>query len=228
MILPANSSVHIWRFELDREDAPLEHLAADEHARAARFQFAPDARRWITGRSLLRRTLGECLKCDPHTLQFETGPWGKPRLKSSPLRFNLSHSGGLLLLALAWDQEVGVDIEHLRHDFVPEDLAAPVCSPQEQTALRQTAPAERHAAFLALWTAKEAYVKARGMGLSFPLPQLTLTLAESTGEYEVKDSSQSSTGPGISVCRLDAGPGFVASLAVEGGLPDSRVQSPWQ
>ena len=212
MTQPAPGTVHVWQFDLDQEDARSELLSAGEHARAARFGLERDARRWRTGRSLLRRTLGDYLSVQPGTLKLEIGPYGKPFLPGCSLRFNLSHSGSLLLLAFAEDQEVGIDAERLRSDFMPEELAALVCSPPERDALEQTAPADRHAAFLSLWTAKEAYVKALGMGLSFPLPLLTLTPGQD-GHYEAEDLSQAHAGAGISVCRLPPLPGFAASVA---------------
>ncbi len=211
--------VHVWWFDLD-QNVQLDLLSADERARAARFHFERDARRWQAGRSLLRQTLGGYLDIPPKTLSFETGPFGKPHLNNSRLRFNISHSGALLLLAFAWDQEVGVDVEHLRCDFAPEELAVQVFSVQEQEALCRAAPAERHAAFLSLWTAKEAYVKALGSGLSFLLPQLTLSPISGTDRYAAVDNTQAGARAGISVCRLPALPGCAASLAVAGTAAD--------
>jgi len=212
---PTLGCVHLWQFDLDEEEARPELLSAGERARAARFGFERDACRWRTGRTLLRRTLAAYLDAPPRALEFEVGQWGKPRLPHGSLRFNLSHSGSLLLLAVASNQEVGVDAERLRKDFVPEELAAQVFSPQEQEALKQTASAERHAAFLSLWTAKEAYVKALGRGLSFALPQLTL-MPDNLGRYEVTDLSRLRADAGISVRRLSPPPGFAASLAAAG------------
>lgn len=217
--LPTPGTVHVWRFDLDQE-APPSNLAADEHARAARFHFERDADRWRAGRSLLRQMLGDYLHADPEALSFETGPFGKPFLPDSLLRFSVSHSGALLLLAFSWDQEVGVDVERLRDDFVPEELAAQVCSPREQAALREVPAGSRHAAFLSLWTAKEAYVKALGSGLSFPLPQLTLSPISGTDRYAVLGGTRTGAQAGISVCRLPAMPGCAASLAAEGAVTD--------
>ena len=214
---PTRGAVHVWRFDLDGESWP-ELLSADEHARAARFHFQRDARRWRAGRSLLRRTLGDYLHADPKALRFETGPFGKPCLGNSHLRFNVSHSGAVLLLAVAWDQEVGIDVERLRTDFVPEELAPQVLSAQEQEALRRIAPAERCAAFLSQWTAKEAYVKALGTGLSFPLTQVTLSLVPGTDRYAAVAGVQTNALAGVAVRRLPAIPGFAASLAAEGAI----------
>lgn len=216
---PTPGTVHVWQFDLDAE-APPDVLTADEHARAARFHFERDARRWRTGRSLLRRTLGGYLSVPPETLEFETGPFGKPSLNNSRLRFNASHSGAVLLLAFGWDQEVGVDVERLRDDFVPEELAVQVFSPREQAALREVPAESRHAAFLSLWTAKEAYVKALGTGLSFPLTQLTLSPICGSDHYAAENSAQADARAQISVRRLPPLPGYAASLAAEGAATE--------
>ncbi len=218
--LPTPGTVHVWQFDLDREEAPPELLAADEQARAARFHFERDARRWRTGRSLLRRTLGDYLSIHPAALELLAGLFGKPALSNSRLRFNASHSGAVLLLAFGWDQEVGVDVERLRSDFVPEELAAQVFSAREQETLSAVLPGGRHAAFLSHWTAKEAYVKALGSGLSFPLPLLTLSAIAGTDCYAAEDDAQAGAPVDISVRRLPPTPGFAASLAAAGAVSD--------
>ncbi len=216
---PVPGAVHVWQFDLDAE-APPGFLAADEHDRAARFHFERDARRWRTGRSLLRRTLGAYLHADPAALELQTGPFGKPFLLHCRLRFNASHSGPVLLLAFAWDQEVGIDAERLRDDFVPEELAVQVFSPREQEALCAVPPGERRAAFLSLWTAKEAYVKALGTGLSFPLTQLTLSPMAGSDCYAAEDSAQADAPAGIFVRRLSFLPDHAVSLASESAAVD--------
>lgn len=215
--LPTPGTVHVWRFDLDAE-APPDFLAADEHARADRFHFERDARRWRAGRSLLRQMLGDYLRTDPAALELQAGPFGKPCLPNSRLRFSVSHSDAVLLLAFAWDQEVGIDVERLRDDFVPEKLAAQVFSPCEHAALSAVPPGKRHAAFLSQWTAKEAYVKALGLGLSFPLTQLTLVPIAETDCYAAEDTAQAGAPADISVYRLPLLPGYAASLAALGPL----------
>ena len=206
-------SVQVRYFDLDSESACSAHLSAAERVRAASFHFERDARRWAVGRSLLRSTLAETLCADPAALVFESGPFGKPFLPDCPLGFSVSHSGSALLIALAWDTDVGVDIERLRDDFAPEAIAPQVFSFQEQAALKQAPRGERPAAFLAQWTAKEAYVKALGTGLSFPLPRLTLTLNPETGRYTADDLTADGGTQTVSVCRLETALGYTASLA---------------
>ena len=216
--LPAVGEVHVRRFDLDQEKSRPELLSEDEKARAGRFHFERDANRWAAGRSLLRRALGEYLDTAPESLPFETGPWGKPGLRDCPVRFNVSHSGACLLLAFAWQHEVGIDVERTRCDFAPEELAGQVFSAKEQAWLRDCPPGRRHQAFLTLWTAKEAYVKATGKGLSFPLSQLTLIPILETSQFEMQDLSDDGMRSSVSVCRITSGSGCRAALALEGSL----------
>lgn len=206
---PRMREVHVWRSDLDRIEARPELLSPEETARAGRFRFEQDRRRWMAARAWLRLTLGRYLDAAPDTLRFELGPWGKPGLRNCPLRFNVTHSGGAALLAVAWQQEVGIDLEQGNRDFCVEEAASALSAP-EQVWLSGHAPEQRGLAFLTLWTAKEAYVKATGQGLTFPTTGLTLLPAAGTdrmGSCRL-----------ISVCRLEAGPNCRAALALEGPL----------
>jgi 4'-phosphopantetheinyl transferase len=143
-------SVHIWRADLTAiEDGLEDLLCADERARAARIVPARKRLLWARSRGLLRALLGRYLERDPHELRFTLGPHGKPALAregtdaGEDLRFNLSHSSGLALVAVTTEHELGVDLEHAR---------------------------ERHTAeFLRTWVAREAAVKCRGLGLGIAL-----------------------------------------------------------
>ncbi len=219
MRLLEDGEVHIWRWDLDREEVRSALLSEDERARADRFHFKPDGRRWAASRTLLRLTLAGYLQTVPESLEFEIGSWGKPSLRGCPLRFNLSHSGGAALLAVAWEREVGIDIEEAGRKLSPEVLAPQVLSLREQAWLRDQVPEQRDSAFLMLWTAKEAYAKAIGQGLSFPLARLTLLPEVGFDQFEV---SQTVSPRSISVCRLDAGPDHLAALALEGVPADMR------
>ena len=216
---PQHGEVHLWRLELDQAGAKFEVLSEDEQRRAERFRSEQDKRRWATGRAWLRVILGRYLAAPPEALQFEIGPWGKPGLRDCSLRFNLTHSGGAALLALAWQHEVGVDLEAVDRNLSVEELAPQVLSVRERAWLREHAPEQRRRAFLTLWTAKEAYVKATGQGLSFPLPKLTLLPAAGTTQFEA--FQMVSLAP-ISIRQIDAGPDHAAAVALEGTLTRVR------
>ena len=213
--------VHVWHLALDGDPERRAMLASllseDEQARAARFHFDTDRDRWTASRGLLRQTLGNYLGVPPAAVRFEVGPFGKPSLGPHPLRFSLSHSGGRALLAVAWAREVGIDLEQMRTDFDPDALAAQVFSPEEQAWLRALPEAERHRAFLTLWTGKEAYAKARGLGLSLPLAALTLRVSSETEEIAAED--QTGIGTRLFLRRLTPAAGYAGALAAECPAP---------
>lgn len=192
-VLPANE-IHLWYAWLDQPTEKVEQLSTllsqDEAARAARFHFERDRRRYIVGRGLLRTILGQYLKVAPAHLQFRYGPHGKPALESgalsSPgrgvskdagLHFNLAHSNEIALYGLARDHELGVDVEYIRPIPDLEQIVERFFAVQERDTLRTLPPEARPAAFYNGWTRKEAYLKALGDGLARPLDGFTVSLA---------------------------------------------------
>lgn len=211
---PQHGEAHIWRVSLDQQiRLDLEALSQEEQARAARFAFEPDRRRWAAGRVALRLLLGRYLGAAPEAPALDTGRWGKPYLPHCPLRFNVTHSGSEALLAFAWRQEIGVDLERMQPDLPTEELAPQVFSDRERAWLRGRTPEEQEASFLTLWTAKEAYAKAAGQGLSFPLRRLSLLPEPGSEQFQVRDLASLSP---IFVRKIDAGPSRYAALALEG------------
>jgi 4'-phosphopantetheinyl transferase len=129
--------------------------------------FATDAlrARWGAGRGTLREVLGRALRCGPSEVQFRYGPHGKPQVAGSAVRFNISHSGALAVIALAL-AEVGVDVELprvRRSDAIARRFYAPA---EIERLFAQADPGLRADAFFRLWTCKEAFLKATGEGLS--------------------------------------------------------------
>jgi 4'-phosphopantetheinyl transferase len=145
-------------------------LDRDERERAGRFMRERDRERYAAARILLRVVVGHCVGRPPHSLQFTTNAFGKPRLvdPENSVCFNLSHAGQLVLLAITRNREVGVDVEEER----PLDVLARAdrfFSRGEHEALQLVPPADQRAAFFRCWTRKESFIKALGLGLSFPL-----------------------------------------------------------
>ena len=187
-------------------------LDSAERARAARLRFARDARRFIRGRGQLRTILGAYAGCPPHAVRLVYGAAGKPSLAPGcgppGLRFNVSHAGNVLVVALA-RMEVGVDVEAVDADLDWRELADVVLAPAEAAELEALPPADRTAGFVQVWTRKEAYVKALGDGLAVPLPTVTCS-GDRIGPL-----------PGVargrwSVCDLAVGrPGYVGAVVTE-------------
>ena len=227
------SGVQIWTAHLEAL-SPVQlgelgaSLDAAEHTRAARFHFERDRQQYVASRGLVRRLLGAALDTPASALVFEYGAHGKPAISAAFLQgrtlcFNLSHSAGWAMFALAWDREVGIDLEsatRLKRDVDGlAGLAARVLSARE-LAIWQALPdaGAREAAFLRAWTRKEAYAKATGQGLFDELirtevaldaaaPKSSLTLRSSPQEGEITRHWV--------LHDLSAPDGFAAALAVE-------------
>jgi 4'-phosphopantetheinyl transferase len=151
-------------------------LSPEEQVRHGRFRHARDRTAFLLGRALMRELLGWHAGLAPAAVRLALGTHGRPELaeaqRRGPLSFNLSHTEGLLALAVA-RAPVGVDVERFATDPEPLSLARQVCSPEEQRALEACGPEERRVRFQRMWALKEAYIKARGLGLSLPLRDMS-------------------------------------------------------
>jgi len=133
--------------------------------------------RFIRHRAGLRRILANYIGLDPHHVELGSGRWGKPSLKGAQaraLKFNLSHTGDLAVLAICRGWDVGIDIEDTAAGWRHERLASRVLSPDERRQFGCVAEDARASAFLRNWTCKEAYLKATGQGLSVPLKEISV------------------------------------------------------
>jgi 4'-phosphopantetheinyl transferase len=172
--------VHVISIRLDTPlGGDFDLLDRAERDRAASFVFDRDRRRFVRAHAWTRLALGSCLECPPDSLRLSVGPRGKPYLIDPPtdVRFNLSHSGERAVLAIALGQDVGVDIEEHRSVEVTE-LRDRYFAPQEVAAIASLPDTERLPAFFRCWTRKEAFIKALGDGLSFPLDGFEVSIAE--------------------------------------------------
>ncbi|NYT82346.1 4'-phosphopantetheinyl transferase superfamily protein [Alcaligenaceae bacterium] len=198
------------------EQACFELLSTDERERAGRFAAANAYRHFVQARAALRLLLGQCLDRAPEALAFDYGAYGKPVLKEGGrLHFNIAHSGGYALLALADGVDVGADIEQCRLTSDMDALAAMVFSACEHEAWLSLAPQARMRAFFESWTAKEAVVKAVGRGLGLGLPEVELGApmeGAPDDEFRMKAA-------GLGECRVfrvQAPEGYAAALALWG------------
>ena len=170
----------MWRASLDQPADVVSGLSvalcSAERDRAARFRFERDRARYIVGRALLRRLLGGYLGMAPDEVEFRYGAFEKPFLVCDGPWFNVSHSGPVALYAFSSAAEIGVDVEEVQRDFSRERIAERFFSPAEVTALRSLPVSDQPCAFLRCWTRKEAFVKARGDGLSLALDSFDVSL----------------------------------------------------
>lgn len=180
----STSEVHLWLLPLDHSTRPHADLATslspDERARAARFHFDLDRRRFEAARGLLRWMLGLYLGVAPADLRFAYGQHGKPSIanvgRGRVLEFNLSHSGTWALLGVTRGLPIGVDVEVLRDVADCSGIVRANFAPSEAAELFALPRALQPAAFFAGWTRKEAYVKAVGGGLAVPLDGFEVSL----------------------------------------------------
>jgi 4'-phosphopantetheinyl transferase len=221
----ARDGVHVWRAALDRPPSQtaegfLRNLAEDERARAGRLYFERDREHFIVARGVLRAILGRYLNREPHYVSFRYNSHGKPALAGAPdadaIRFNVSHSHGLALYAVARGREVGIDVERIRCNLDIAAIAERYFSRRDVTMLRDLPADERHQAFFRVWTRKEAYVKAQGEGLSLLSDRLDLVPAPGEPEAVASARCGSHENARWSFQELVPAPSYVAALAVEG------------
>lgn len=224
LILEIPGEVHVWRFSLDVDQDTLtrldETLRSDERARASRYRTETLQGRFVAGRGLLREILAGYLDRDPSDLAFSYGPNGKPSLEpSTGLEFNLSHSGGVALLALTKGVPIGVDVEEIdpRRDvqgilgrfFAEGEQAEFLTLPDDES--------QKVLTFYRGWARKEAFLKAVGTGLTTSLDSFEVSLAaEAPSVVRVGDDPGEASR--WSLRDLDAGPRFAAAVVVNGPI----------
>ena len=221
--------VHVWSALLDAPDEDTARLAAclssDEAERAARFRFPRDRRRFVVSRAAARNILGGYLGIPAREVAIRTDRHGKPRLDSTrhgtPLRFNVSHSHDLALVALG-GREIGVDVEAGRPACDADALVGRYFSRQELDEYLALAPAERSRAFLAAWTLKEAYLKARGDGLAGGLDGCTVTMHPDAPARLIAVRARPGEAGRWTFVRLAPAPGYVGAVAVGGPIAALR------
>lgn len=223
-----SNEIQVWLVCLDsitlQGESLLGILSADELARCGRFRFKRDQNRFITARGILRKILGCYLEKNPRELRFEYTAHGKPVLAANSgydnLCFNLSHSDAFALYAVTRGRNIGIDIERVRDDVAVGPIARKFFSEGEISSLEGIHKNKRSELFFQYWTRKEAFLKAMGQGVSFPMEQLDVSLQSGRVLSPITlqgDNTESSFWYGQD---LFPGRGYAAAIAVEGGDGD--------
>ena len=222
----ASGEVHVWCARLDVPAETLARLyatlAVDERNRSARFRFQRDRRHFIVARGVLRKLLGRYLQTEPGRIAFVYQAFGKPDLSpefGGRLKFNLSHSAGLALIAIAAESDVGVDLEYVRAQSDYAELARHFFSAAEVEQLSALPDHLYAEAFIGCWTKKEAYVKARGRGLALPRQSFTVPLTSDPAQGPATlEAASNDIDPTMrwSVHTLRPAPGYIGALAIQG------------
>jgi 4'-phosphopantetheinyl transferase len=231
-VLP-NHEVHVWHADLgmaqNRLNSLFPLLDLEEQGRASRFKVPGPREQFVSSRAFMRLALGKYLQIEARDVRFRVTEYGKPELKNtSSVQFNLSHTAGAAVLAIVRHKAVGVDVERVRQDVEAMELAQRFFSAAEVAWLRSQPAAERIASFFACWTAKEAYIKACGTGLSTPLAGFSVTPRAGHEKLQLEISDDPQRSRSWSIWQLDLEPSLRCALAVQGENLTVRLGKwPW-
>jgi len=219
--------VDIWRAPLIAGAQELTDLwgllSSEERTRAGRLRAAPHRRGFVVARGTLRRILARYVGSDAAAIRLRAAPGGKPTVADdSDVQFNLAHSGGLALYAVAPDRPVGVDVEVVRPGIDCLEVARVLFTEREYSALRDLPEPGRRAAFFACWTAKESLLKATGEGLGRGLAGIEVTVRADQPPALVHGLGAAGDTGSWWVQALEVAPGYAAALAAEGEPPRLR------
>jgi 4'-phosphopantetheinyl transferase len=219
---------HLWAAGLDSPEEFLRRcerlLSPDERQRAARFRMEPLRNRYIAARGTLRILLGRYLGADPAELLLCYKPHGKPELRppwnDRGVEFNVSHSADLAIYAFIRGRAIGVDVEAVRPMPNAAGLLERFFSAAEVAQWQQTAPERQEAVFFQGWTRKEAWLKAVGSGLTFPLSQFCVTMDGPARVLSIRGDRASAAQWQLESCEPCRG--YFAAVAWQGATATLR------
>lgn len=219
-----SNQIHIWKIDInnpqiDLDKLPREILSQDERKRAARLRSAKDKRRFTVSRVFLRKSLSHYLDTAPSEIKFTYNKYGKPNIDPEHhpqnIRFNLSHSENLALYAITQNREIGIDVEYIRNVDKADKIMRRFFSKDECEFYYSQPKNKRNWAFFTLWTRKEAYSKARGMGIGLPTKEFDLQLVPpEVGQINhIRTKNKESK---WSLIDIEVDSDYMAALAAEG------------
>lgn len=229
--------VHLWQISLCVRPDEIPRLrctlSSQEQHRAARFATDRLTRRFVVCRAATRSILADYAGQDAGQLEFSHTQYGKPALigpdATALVRFNVSHSADLAVLAVAWQREIGVDVEAIKPIMHMDQMVQRCLSPAEQRAFQNNKGANPTKLFLTYWTHKEAYLKAIGMGLQIPLSAIEFDLHEQ-GQSRITGLPPGQAGEtgDFQVLQLGLGDGYRGALVAQGAGPVEIRYTHWQ
>lgn len=223
--------VNVWKIALDQPANIVAELhgvlCTGEIERAERFRVDRGAERFIVGRGVLRRLLERYTGVPARELAFGLNEFGKPELPGSEIMFNLSHSHGIALFAVTRGRAIGIDIERIREEVTIDKIAERFFSPAEARALSALPAHQQAEAFFNCWTRKEAWIKARGQGLSIALNSFEVSLAPAEPARLLATRPDPEEASRWSLAALDCEPGYAAALAIAGEIGEVRLADYW-
>ena len=218
MIIQENE-IHVYRSSLTTASEHLKEsesvLSHDELQKANKYKFEKDKFHYISGRALLRSLLGKYLNRSPGKIIFSYSEKGKPFINESNIKFNLAHSGGKVVFAFTNNTDVGIDIEFMRELPDALQIAKRFFSEKEVDEFSEIREVDIRTAFFNCWTRKEAFIKALGEGLSYPLKDFSVTLkpGDKPEILWIKDKAEEAEK--WRIFNIDTEDNYVSSLAVK-------------
>lgn len=215
----ADDELHFWTARLDVPPARLVQwlalLSTEERTRLERFHFPVHRHRYAAAHGQLRLILSSYLSLSPDELQFAVSEYGKPYLlNGGDLSFNLSHAGEQMVVGVVRGRAIGVDIEQIRPEAATTEIALNYFAAAEQSAFQAVPDAQKPQAFFAAWTRKEAFIKAVGEGLSFPLADFAITLAPGEPARLLAIRGEAAAAAAWQMWDVEVGRGYAAAVVV--------------
>lgn len=228
----SEQEVHIWRADLDLIESSLstflELLSPDEKNRAQKFRFARDRRNFIAARGVLRSMIGKYLEINPAEISFQYNEFGKPDIAGNyPLNFNISHSQNMAVFAFTKRFNIGIDVEYVNPDVEVKEIAGNFFSTNEIANLFALPDKQQTLGFFNCWTRKEAFIKAVGEGLSFPLDKFEVSLEPDKPAKLLATDWDPNAVSKWSMYAMSPGANFVGSVAIEGVVRQATCWN-WQ
>lgn len=176
-----NNNVHIWQLNISKTKSHYDYfynlLSKDEKLKIEQFKFKKDKITSALARGALRLLLSKYLNCPIDTIIFKYGEYGKPELAGNKtVKFNISHAGEIIVIALTENNDLGIDVEQIKYNFNVLDVVNSYFSKTEIEYLNKLPKATQTEAFFRGWTRKEAFIKAKAKGLSFPLDTFCVSI----------------------------------------------------
>lgn len=223
-------NVDIWQaFVVDaipNEDRLMQTLSEEEVARGNRFVNRKHAQHFLLAHAILRDVLSRYVSSAPGEIVFAKGEHGKPFLADKNLEFNLTHSNDCILIAVSPKERVGVDVEFMQKTHRFDELVDRFFSDEEKEEyVAYDSEEERRLAFYRGWTRKEAYLKAMGVGLSFPLDQFAVSLAPDEKHALLHVDGDKNVRTKWTLLSFEVDADYLASFAIESPAEDFKIHT---
>lgn len=219
MIITGNG-IHVYRFEINpgKHEIDVAYkniLSEDEKTRADRFRFEKDKNNFIYCRTKLRNILSEYTGISSGEMVFSYTKYGKPFIEDHSIKFNVSHSGNYAVIAVTENNEIGIDIEFKREIADAKNIAVRYFSDDEMIEFLKMKDDKVKDAFFTCWTRKEAFIKAVGEGLSYPLSDFSVSFVNGSAPLIRKIYSNPDETKLWSLFNVNTEVNYVSSLAVK-------------